>query len=69
MVQELLIGLYGNYDFPLEVAMPCVHGSSYVIQAEVTQRLSIAKEAATRSTTVQSHEDVTSTPLSQFLSR
>jgi hypothetical protein len=38
--------------------MPCVHSSFYVVQAEVTQRLSIAKEAANRSATVQSHEDL-----------
>jgi hypothetical protein len=31
---------------------------SYILQAEVTQRLSIAKEAANRSATVQSHEDL-----------
>jgi hypothetical protein len=41
-----------------EVAVPFVHSSSYVIQAEVTQRLSIATEAANRSATVQSHEDL-----------
>jgi len=31
---------------------------SYILQAEVTQRLSMAKEAASRSATVQSHEDL-----------
>jgi hypothetical protein len=30
----------------------------YILQAEVTQRLSIAKEAVNRSATVQSHEDL-----------
>jgi hypothetical protein len=31
---------------------------SYILQAEVTQRLSMAKEATSRSATVQSHEDL-----------
>jgi len=30
----------------------------YILQAEVTQRLIIAKEAASRSATGQSHEDL-----------
>jgi hypothetical protein len=30
----------------------------YILQAEITQRFSTAKEAANRSATVQSHEDL-----------
>jgi len=35
-----------------------IMAGSYILQAEVTQRLSMAKEAASRSATVQSHEDL-----------
>jgi hypothetical protein len=40
--------------------VPCVHTLECFLfsQAEVSQRLSIAQEAANRSATVQSHEDL-----------